>query len=78
MVKPYSLCECVFVCMYVCMYVRVCVCIRVCMCTCVRACVCVACIYYSILLFIVCLSTVELVNVKDIFMIFLVSLTVMK
>ena len=66
--------------MYVYMYVRVCVCVcvRVYVCVCIHACVCVACIYYSILLFIVCLSTVELVNVKDIFMIFLVSLTVMK
>ena len=61
-----------YACMYMCVYVYVCV--RVC----VHECVCVACIYYSILLFIVCLSTVELVNVKDIFMIFLVSLTVMK
>ena len=63
-----------YACMYMCVYVYVYVCVRVC----VHECVCVACIYYSILLFIVCLSTVELVNVKDIFMIFLVSLTVMK
>ena len=40
MVKPYSLCKCVFVCMYVCMYVRVCVCMYTYMnvCACMRVC----------------------------------------
>ena len=73
------MCVCVCVCMYVCIrvYVSVCIYVRmyVCMhvCTCVYVCVsvCMRVCSMHVLLYLiihcVCLSTVELINVKDIF-----------
>ena len=90
-------CMCVYMCVCMIMYVCVCVCIHVYVSVCnyvrmyirmyvrmcVRACMHVCSMYILLHLIIhcVCLSTVELINVNDIFlphMIFIVSLTVMK
>ena len=73
------MCVCVYTCLCKCVYL--CVCMYVCVYVCVRACACVCSMYILLHLIIHCvyLSTVELVNVKEIsHMIFLVSLTVMK
>ena len=57
------LCKCVYLCENVCMYA----CMYVCVCVCVRVRACSMYILLHLIIHCVCLSTVELVNVKEIF-----------